>query len=58
MKDKMGLDPHTQKRADRPTQLTPGAKPAQCLALGQVRVLSTPRLTRHLVLFFCDVIAL
>ena len=34
VKDDIELDPHTQKRAERPTQLTPGAKPAQCPTLG------------------------
>lgn len=51
-------DPLTQKRADCPTQLTPGAKPAQCPTLGQIWVLFDLRFTRNLVFFFRNVIAL
>ena len=54
----MRCDLRTQKRADRPTQLASGTKPAQRSALGQVWMLFALRLTRHLVLFFRDVIAL
>jgi len=58
VEDEIRLDLHTQKWADRPTQLTSRPKPAQCLTLGQIRMLVTLRFTRHLVLFLRDVIAL
>jgi len=54
----MRLDLRTQKRTDRPTQLTSGTKPAQCPTLGQIWVLLTLRLARNLVFLFRDIIAL